>query len=349
MGQVATETFLAPATLKDDKMNASSAPPETAVELSFIVIAYRSAATIDACLDSLGRATRRTFEVVVLDNSSPDTTLSKVVQRAGCRVLLARENLGFAQGCNVASAFSRGRFLIFVNPDAVVHPGSADALVDFLEDTPLAGPVGGLTLYEDGSVDAKSCWGRQTMWSTFCFGTGLSRLFKGSKLFDPESLAWVDRRATSEVGTVTGYFMGMRRADWEAVQGMDATFFMYGDDTDLSERSRRVGLKPMITPGAVATHIEGGSSDTADRVVMMMRGRVTYLSRHWGALSRRVGPLLLLLGVFLRAHVRPSAHETSWADVWRRRTEWLSPYPSLALAWPPACADDVVPVGTTSS
>jgi len=303
-------------------------------QVSVVLVTYNSAEHIGRCLTAMANdGTRRTREFVVLDNASTDDTVAVVraLSAPACRLYVSSLNLGFASGANAGVAQSTGRWVLLVNPDAVVAPGAVDALVDFAEQHPDAGPIGGRTFRPDGSVDPRSCWGRQTLWSTFCFATGLSSALRRSTRFNPESLGAWGRDAVREVGTVTGYFMLVSRAHWDALGGLDPTFFMYGDDVDFSERARRLGLRPMITPDAVTQHSGGASSVDDERAVMLLRGRLTLMDRHWGRLARRLGRLLIRAGVLLRAVAAP---RSPWPLVWRQRAQWTEPYPVVTRGIP---------------
>ncbi|HEV7657198.1 MAG TPA: glycosyltransferase family 2 protein [Mycobacteriales bacterium] len=302
--------------------------------VSVVIVTYNNGADIGRALRSVHAATaRHPREVVVLDNASADDTVERVAEAGGCRVLASPVNLGFARGCNAAAHTARGRYVLLVNPDAVLHPDAIDAAVDFAEAHPQAGPVGGRTLHPDGSLDPRSCWGRQTLWSTACFATGLSTALRGSPIFDPEALGGWERDSVREVGTVTGYFLLLRRADWLRLGGLDPTFFMYGDDVDLSERARRIGLRPTVTPDAVSEHEAGASSTSEDRTVMLLRGRRTLMVTSWARPRAAAGLALLRAGVLLRS---AAAGDPRWRAAWRRRAEWTAPYPPVHVS----AADD---------
>lgn len=298
--------------------------------VSVVVVTYNNAADIARGLRSVHAGTaRHPREVVVLDNASADDTVDRVRAVGGCRLLASPVNLGFARGCNAAARSARGRYVLLVNPDAVLHPGAIDAAVDFAEAHPEAGPVGGRTLHPDGSLDPRSCWGRQTLWSTFCFATGLSTAFRGSTRFDPEALGGWQRDSVREVGTVTGYFLLLRHSAWIQLGGLDPAFFMYGDDVDLSERARRLGLRPTVTPDAVSEHEAGASSTGEDRTVMLLRGRRTLMAKSWGRPRAALGLALLYAGVRLRS---VAAGDPRWPAAWRRRAEWARPYPPVPVS-----------------
>ena len=77
---------------------------------------------------------------------------------------------------------------------------------------------------------------------------------------------------------------------------------MYGEDADLSLRARALGHRPAITPDAVITHEVGvSSSSRPDKIVLLLRGKVTLVRKHWSPVRSRIGVALIVLGVGVRA------------------------------------------------
>ena len=87
-----------------------------------------------------------------------------------------------------------------------------DRLVAFADRTPEAGIWGGRTLKGDGTLDPSCAFGDQTLWSIFCRTTGLSLIFSGSSLFNPEYYGGWQRDSERAVGTIMGCFFLIRRA-----------------------------------------------------------------------------------------------------------------------------------------
>ena len=162
----------------------------------------------------------------------------------------------------------------------------------------------------------------------------LSTVFKNSRLFDPESLGGWERDTVREVGIVTGCLLLAPRAVWQRLGGFDLRFFMYGEDADLAMRAWAAGYRPAITPDSVVTHEVGVSSASRpDKLMMLMRGKVTLLRKHWRSPRRELGIRLLLAGVGLRALAPTSmtgkngGRPGAWREVWRARRGWLEGYP----------------------
>lgn len=310
------------------------------IELSVIVVSHNGADWLGRCLGAIVGEGRPSvpFEVLVLDNAS-DEPARRVLQGSATAapeisVTLLDRNVGFGRACNLAVKESRGRRILLLNPDAVVLPGCVDALLAFLDARPQAGIVGGRTLRPDGTTDPSSCWGAASLWSTACFALGLSTLFKRNPVLDPESLGHWDRDCVREVDIVTGCLLLTSRAVWEELGGFDETFFMYGEDADLSLRAAQLGYRPAITPDAVAVHAVGASSSTrTGKLRLLLTGKATLMVKHWSRRRRIAGVALLQCGVGLRAvgqRSRGSAQAT-WPALWRERRTWRQGWGGDAL------------------
>ncbi len=310
-------------------------------EVSILLIGYRTKDELSRCLASVRTADPTVaYEVVLVDNASGDGTAEHIrTHFPEVRVYELAENIGFGRGVNYAASLARGRYLLLLNPDTEVRPGALRGLLECAERHPDAGLIGGRTLTDDGDVEPSCCWGAPTLWSTFCFGTGLSTFLRGNRWFDPEAMPGWDRDSEREVGIVTGCLVLVSQAVWKQLGGFDERFFMYGEDTDLSMRARRAGYRPMITPAAEVIHTIGASSSVpATRRVMIMRGKVTIARLHWRRPLADLNVVLLLAGVGLRAGLGTvkskvkgsvSPDQESWMGAWQRRAEWVDGYPPL--------------------
>jgi len=300
-------------------------------EVSVVIVTHNGAEWVERCLRALlvDAAPEVSTEVVVVDSAS-DAATREVLARWSDRVVLDLwdENIGFARGCNRGAELATGRRVLLLNPDAVVRPGAVDALVRALDADPGAGIMGGRTVRPDGTLDPSSCWGAPTLWSWFCFATGLSTAFKGSRLLDPESLGRWQRDTYRRVDVVTGCLLLTTRETWDRLGGFDTDYFMYGEDADLSLRAAEAGLHPSITPDAVAVHAVGASSSRkAHKVRLLMTGKATLARKRWPAWKARAGVALLRTGVALRAlgeRVRRGG-EPVWGPLWADRS-WTRGY-----------------------
>lgn len=299
--------------------------------VSCVVINYNTREQTSAFLRSLHQTTNGiATQVIIVDNGSQDGSVESFRSEfTTADVIDTGENLGFARGVNLGVSRADGRYILLLNPDMIVLPGSIQALLDFAEAHPKYGIYGGRTLRRDGGLEPSSCWGAPTLWSLFTFATMLSTIFSRSPVFDPESLGRWQRDTAREVEIVTGCLLLIRRQLFLEVGGMDEDYFLYGEDAEFSLRVRRLGWKAVIVPAAVMIHEVGGSTaDTGDKTSMVLAGKVTMFRKLWSPQRATLAVQLLLSGTALRALlekllVRPGP----WRTAWRRRSDWLAGYP----------------------
>jgi N-acetylglucosaminyl-diphospho-decaprenol L-rhamnosyltransferase len=301
-------------------------------DLSVVVVNYNTRDATSACVRSvLQTSPTLDLELIVVDNGSTDGSSGAFRKHfPGVTTVESGENLGFARGVNLGARAATGTWLLLLNPDTLVLPGSLHALLAFAERHPEYGVFGGRTLRPDGTVDPSSCWGAPTLWSLAMFATMLSTVFKRSPVFDPESLGAWDRDSVREVPIITGCLLLIRRDAYERLGGMDEDYFLYGEDAEFSLRAGRAGLRRVIVPEAVIVHEVGGSSDAGGaKGCMVMAGKVTHLRKTWSPIRAALGVRLLLAGVGVRAALEAATRRSRapWSTVWRRRADWRQGYP----------------------
>lgn len=318
-------------------MSVSTQADSDAPALSVLIVTHGNPELTLQCLRSVYDETADLpLEVIVVDSKSPDDTPDAVAKAfPQVRLFAMEENVGFARANNIAAAAATSDWLLLLNPDTVVQDRALERLLAFAEQHPSHGLYGGRTLSGTGNLDPRSCWGRITPWSAFCFASGLSTLFPDHRWFDPESLGGWRRDSVREVDVISGCLLLVRRSLWEQLGGFDERYWMYGEDADLCARARRAGARPVVTPDATITHLVGASSDSAGaKTVQLMRAKATLIRTHWRPRLRPVGIALLEIGVGMRALVfsvsgagnRSGAKATFWREAWRQRRGWRAGY-----------------------
>jgi GT2 family glycosyltransferase len=301
-----------------------------APDISIVIVSYRVPELLRACLESVQRETVGcSYEVVVVENASGDGSAELVRSEfADVRLIALDENIGFAAGSNLGARESTGEYVLMLNPDTELVGDTLTALLRYAKAHPEAGLIGGRTLSPDGKLDPGSCWGAQSIWSLVCFASGLSTVFRGSRIFNPESLGGWPRDSARQVDIVTGCLCLAPRTAWDELGGFDEAFFMYGEDADLATRARKAGYRPAITPDAVIVHHVGASSLSVEKREMTLRCRVALARKHWSPKRAGAAVMLLQAGTGLRALGANVARSngSTWPAVWRRRRDWRGGY-----------------------
>ena len=268
-------------------------------DLGIAVVAYRSRELVVRCVESVQRELRgASWCLAVVNNSPGDGTTRALEAECGEGIVAvdAPRNLGFAAGCNLAAEKlpKRCRYLLLLNPDTELKDASAAELVRYLDDHPEVGIAGAQLCFEDGRPQPSARRFPSLGNLIFSRRSPLSRLLPGNSGSRDYVYADRDIDLAGPVDAVAGAALAIRSSLWRELGGMDESFFMYGEDSDLCYRAREKGWEVHLVPAAKIHHRWGGAT-TKHRIaasVEHQRSIVRFLRKH-GKVSR---PTHLLLG-----------------------------------------------------
>ncbi|WP_309775470.1 glycosyltransferase family 2 protein [Nitrobacter vulgaris] len=307
-------------------------------DVAILIVSYNTEVLLKECLRTVyEQRGNLQQQVIVVDNNSTDRSVDMIrADFPEVELIDAKKNLGFARGVNLAATRANAEFLLLLNPDTVVLDRALEHLVEFARSRPGHGLYGGRALKRDSSLELSSCWALPTIWSMTCFALGLSTAFRHSRWFDPESMGDWRRDTVREVGIITGCLLLVPRDAWIKLGGFDERYFMYGEDADFAFRARQAGFSPIICPEACIVHDVGKASATrADKLLLLFKGKATFVRDHFDGWRQRLLLFELLVGVGLRAllarmELRSDRSERDgWGRIWNERHRWIKGYPDL--------------------
>lgn len=232
-------------------------------------------------------------EAIVVDNGSSDGTVNALRQTfPGVICLESKKNLGFAKAVNWAATHAKGDFLLLLNSDAELQPGSLRDALAWMRAHPRCGVCGAQLVHENGSRQ-NSIANFPTL-STELLNKSLLRLLLPGRYPGKERVF----DSPVEVETVIGAFMFVRRELWDSLGGLDERFFFFMEETDFCFQARRAGWSTMHLPQVRVTH---GGGQSAKQVlpaarVEYWRSRYAYFGKNHGPLTR----LVLRIGLAVR-------------------------------------------------
>jgi GT2 family glycosyltransferase len=219
-----------------------------APHVSVIIPVYQNLAHTLACLRSIqAQPPTSAFEVIVVDDASPDGSAATLDEIVGIRLVRQTENRGFVGTCNTGAQVARGQFLIFLNNDTQVTAGWTEELLRCFLLRPSCGIAGSQLVYPDGRLQEAGAWvfSDASAWNRGRF----------------ESRADPRMRYAREVDYVSGASLAIRREVFAQMHGFDTRFSPgYYEDTDLAFAVRAAGMSVWYVPGSVVVHAEGISS-----------------------------------------------------------------------------------------
>ncbi|WP_165384901.1 glycosyltransferase family 2 protein [Cryobacterium sp. SO1] len=251
---------------------------QAVVDVAAVVVTYNSTRHVGALLDSLPAAFGAlTYSVVVVDNGSTDGTPDLLARRPDCEVVRA-SNDGYAAGINRAVLASPDASTVLIlNPDATLDPDAVPRLLEVLRRRPETGIVAPRVREEDGSLSP-----------TLRRGPTLGRVgglsFTRLAVFAERIEIPAVYETEHEVDWAVGAILLVDRRCFDALDGLDESYFLYSEETDFSLRARDAGWATVYTPRAGAMHVGGGSGESAATHTMQMLNRVRLYRRRTGDL-----------------------------------------------------------------
>jgi len=231
--------------------------------LSILLVNYNDGAHLPECLSSIETNVRAIdHEVIVVDNASTDGSPELIAGRfPRVRIIRNSRNEGFGRANNRAVREGRGKFILFLNTDVVLHPGALDLLLAEMAADPLTGIAGPALLNPEDSFQVS--FGNRVGFFTEAFKKAfLNRVIQHGLR---------KSRGRREVGWVSGAFLLARKKALLDAGPFDERFFLYFEDIDLCRRAVEKGWKVIFLPRAVSFH--WGGATTGGR---RLRSRLEY-------------------------------------------------------------------------
>lgn len=238
------------------------------IDLSIIIVNLNTKKFVVECLESIEKNYPEAlqagkYEIIVSDNGSTDGSVDafkEFKKKSSIKLLMIldnKKNLGFAKGNNVGVEKSKGRYVLFLNPDTVMYAKTLTTLVDFMDKHPESGATGCQVTVPSGGIDEASHRGFPTPWNAFTHFSGLEKKFPHSRLFAGYTRGWEDLTKIHEVPCIVGAFMMVRREAGQQVGWWCEDYFFYGEDLDFCYSLWEKGWKIYYVPTVHILHYGG--------------------------------------------------------------------------------------------
>jgi GT2 family glycosyltransferase len=234
--------------------------PKTA----FVVLSYNTKDLTNQCIDSLKSAGGKNLQVVVVDNNSSDGSQEILKNRKDIDYLPLKNNLGFTGGNNfgIRHCLNKGyRFIGIINSDTIVDKDFLQPLVNQLKFKPDTGLVGPKIYFYPGKEyhrdKYKSSDKGKVIWSA---GGNIDwdNVYASNRGIDEVDHGQYDR--ISETDFISGCCLLAKSDTWKKINLFDERYYLYYEDADLSQKSKKIGLKNLYIPQSKIWHINAGSS-----------------------------------------------------------------------------------------
>jgi len=275
------------------------------MKLSVIIVNYNVKYFLEQCLHSVVKAVQSIeTEIFVVDNCSTDGSIAYLQpQFATVQFIANTENVGFGKANNQALAIAKGDYVLFLNPDTIVPEDCFEKCIAFFEQTPNCGALGIKMVDGKGIFLPESKRAFPSPLTSFFKLVGLASFFPKSSVFNKYALGHLSENENHEVDVLAGAFMLLRKQVIEKVTGFDETFFMYGEDVDLSYRVQAAGYKNYYFSNSSIIHFKGESTKkgSLNYVRMFYQAMSIFVQKHYSGSKAFIFSFLIQLAIGARA------------------------------------------------
>jgi N-acetylglucosaminyl-diphospho-decaprenol L-rhamnosyltransferase len=273
-------------------------------DLAIVVVNYNAGDHLSRCVQSVIDASAGlVVDVLVVDNASHDgSARAAAEQTPAVRLIENDTNRGLSAAWNQGAGVVDAPWILFLNPDSEVARGDLASFVTIGESRPEVALLGPLirnsdgTIYESGRVFPGVVQGfAHAFLGPFFPRNRFTRQYRQTD--------W-NRTTEREVDWVSGAAMLIRRSAFEQVGGFDESFWLYGEELDLSTRLRNAGWKVLATPVLEIMHVGGVSTGRSRRTHLLHSQSIyRYYRKHRSTGWRRATLPLAWLALRVRAEV----------------------------------------------
>lgn len=223
-------------------------------KLSISIVNYNAGDYLLRCLESIQKIKdEANIKIYIVDNASNDDSITKAKKRfPNLNYILNKDNIGFGRAHNIALRRIQTEYILILNPDTEIEPGSIKYMLDYMDKNPDVGVSTCKVVFGNGKIDLTAHRGFPTPWASFKY-----YFLKDDSLYH---LSRQDLDTTHEVDALSGSFLLTRKSVLDKVGLFDEDYFMYAEDIDLCWRIKQAGFKVMYVPQVKIVHYKGVSS-----------------------------------------------------------------------------------------
>jgi N-acetylglucosaminyl-diphospho-decaprenol L-rhamnosyltransferase len=284
------------------------------LDLGIVILNWNTRDLLQRCLETVFASEGDfSYRVIVVDNASDDGSPEMVREHfPQVELIQSTVNGGFPYGNNLGlralgygdpgqTAADAPRYALLLNPDTEVPPDALYQMTLFMDSHPEVGMAGPKLVLADGSLDKACRRGFPTPAVSIYHYSGLAKLFPNSPRFGRYNMTYIDPDQETEVDSVVGAFMQVRREAIDIVGLLDETFFMYGEDLDWAYRVKKAGWTVHYHPQVIVRHVKRASSRRSKKAQFeFYRSMLIFYRKHFRTTTPLWLHALIVMGLLVK-------------------------------------------------
>lgn len=264
------------------------------MDISIIIVNYRSWNPLEKCLDSLfaSKNNKLDFEVIVIDNHLNDKQFSIFKNKfKDFKFIQNTKNSGYSNGCNIGAKMAHGDFLLFLNPDTILSLNTLETLYTVYNENP---EIGILSCSQKNNNNKFYNYKK-----TFPSFLGYFSFFKTYKN-EQKDFNNSNKNQLFYTDWATGSLIFISRVWFEKVNGWNEDYWLYFEDVDICKKIHNLNGKIAVTNQSTILHKHGGSSRINFETECISKSEVViskhvYIRNNYNSLLQMPAHLLLIL------------------------------------------------------
>jgi len=272
-------------------------------DVSIIIVNYNSWGFVIPLVKRLTGLQKKTFQIIVIDNAStlaPPSEWNDIQNAHLINFIGNKINKGYAGGINDALLLVKNEYVLIMNPDIEVPDGGIEMLCDYLKEHKSVSAVSPGIKRPCDAIPAYSPRRFPNLLTAFSELLHINDLFKHNPFASYYFYDYKEFKKPVCVETVLGAVMMFRTSVLRELNGMDSSFFLYFEETDLFKRMSDNGLKLCYLPETIFIHHHGQSSMTTSyRETTYYKSMSYYFKKHHSIISFLLVKSCIIIGAVM--------------------------------------------------
>ncbi|RYY21785.1 MAG: glycosyltransferase family 2 protein [Chitinophagaceae bacterium] len=254
------------------------------MDVSIVIINYKTYRLTCDCIESVLAFTKDlAYEIILVENGSDEFKENQTYPWGEkVRIVISRENLGFAGGNNLGIKYTRGKYILLLNSDTYLKDNAIKNAFHYIERHQNTGVVSAKLVFPDGrhqSVAQRFPSVKYKLFELLRLQKLLPAGVAGKLLLG----AFFDHKTNTSADWVWGAFFMFRSEILKMLpeEKLDDTYFMYFEDMQWCMDIRNLGYEIHYCAEAEVVHIMGGSS--ANKNALMLKNEQVFMNKNYSA------------------------------------------------------------------